>query len=102
MINYKRIKKDCFWEYNFSDNEILQLSTSDNIRVKSFLFQKILLNSTNLFSDLKIFDRKVLQELLENYEVPRFNKDWTFKRKNMVEVYFFNKEVLVNELKWLV
>ncbi len=63
MINYKRIKKDCFWEYNFSDDEILEFSTSDNARVKSFLFQKILLNSTNLFSDLKIFDKKTLQEL---------------------------------------
>ncbi len=102
MINYKRIKKDCFWEYNFSNEDILKLATSDNIREKSFLFQKILLNSTNLFSDLKIFDKKVLFNLLENYKVPQFNKDYTFKRKNMAEVYFFDKEVLVNELKWVV
>lgn len=101
MINYDRIIKDCFWDYNFSNVEILQLATSDNIRERNFLFQKILLNSTNMFSDLKIFNIDILSELLESYEVPKFNYHYTFKRKNMAEIYFFDKPVLVNELKWV-
>jgi len=100
MINYERIKKDCFWDYNFSNEEILQLASSDNEREKDFLFQKILLNSTNIFSDLKIFDDKILSYLIENYKVPKFNYNHAFKRKNMAEIYFLNKPVLVNELKW--
>jgi len=101
MINFKRLKKDCFWDYNFSDDDILKLASSPNDRERNFLFQKILLNSSNIFSDLKIFDRDTLYKLLENYDVPQFNYVHAFKRKNMAEIYFFNKPVLVNELKWV-
>ncbi|MDQ7062603.1 MAG: hypothetical protein Q9M43_16385 [Sulfurimonas sp.] len=73
MINYESIKKDFFWDYSFSNEEILKLGSSDNTRERSFLFQKILLNSTNMFSGLKIFNIDVLFELLESYEVPQFN-----------------------------
>jgi len=102
MINYRRIKKDCFWDYNFSNEEILNLANSKSFRERDFLFQKILLNSTNMFSDLKIFNKDILLELLENYKVPEFNYYYAFKRKNMAEVYFFDKPILVNELKWVV
>ncbi len=101
MINFERIKKDCFWDYNFSDEEINALASSENIRERSFLFQKILLNSTSLFNDLKIFKRDVLLNLLTEYKVPEFNHDYIFRRKNIAEVYFFDKPLLVEELKWV-
>lgn len=100
MIDFKRIKKECFWDYNFTDEEILQMANSENIWEKSFLFQKILLNSTSLLNDLKIFELDVLKELLENYKVPAFNHDYIFRRKNIAEVYFFDKPLLIEELKW--
>lgn len=99
---YKRILKDCFWDYNFTDSDIAKLASSTNDRERMFLFQKILLNSTNLFNDLKIFKPDVLFELILNYQVPAFNYSHAFKRKNMAEVYFLNKPLLVNELKWIV
>ena len=100
-INFERIKKDCFWDYDFSDEDIVRLANSNNIKERNFLFEKILLNSTNLFGDLKIFNKKILYDLLENYKIPQFNYDYIFKRKNMAEVYFFDKPVLINELKWV-
>ena len=102
MINFSKMKRDCFWDYNFSDEEIRKLANSDDIRERSFLFQKILLNSTNLFGDLKIFKRELLFDLIKEYEVPVFNHNHAFKRKNMAEVYFLNKPLLVDELKWVV
>ena len=101
MIDFERIKKDCFWDYDFGDEEISALASSENIKERSFLFQKILLNSTSLFNDLKIFKKHILQELLENYKVPTFNHDYIFRRKNLSEVYFFDKPLLVDELKWV-
>ena len=101
-INYERILKDCFWDYNFTAKELDKLASSDNIQEQSFLFQKILLNSTSLFNDLKIFKLDVLTDLITNYKVPIFNDKYIFKRKNMAEVYFLDKPVLVNELKWIV
>ena len=100
MINYERIIKDCFWDYNFSVDAIKKLASGD-AREKSFLFQKILLNSTALFSTLKIFQDDDLKYFIENYKVPTFNHDYIAKRKNMAEVYFLDKPVTVNELKWV-
>ena len=100
MINYERIIKDCFWDYSFSVDAIKKLASGD-VREKSFLFQKILLNSTVLFSTLKIFQDDDLKYLIENYKVPTFNHDYIAKRKNMAEVYFLDKPVTVNELKWI-
>jgi len=100
MIDFKKLKKECFWEYDFSDEEILGLANSENPKEQSFLFQKILLNSTTLFKDLKIFKIDDLSKLLTDYRVPTFNHDYIFKRKNIAEVYFLDKPLLVNELKW--
>ena len=97
MINYDRIKKDCFWDLHISNNEIDSIINGEDIRRKNMLFEKILLNSSSLFNDLAIFDIKQLSELIENYKVPQFNANYAFRRKNLVEVYF----LLIDELKWV-
>ena len=71
------------------------------MRKKKMLFEKILLNSTKLFTDLKIFDSEQLAWLLEDYNTPKFNQEYAFRRKNMAEVYFFNKPLLIDDLKWV-
>jgi len=101
MINYERIKKDCFWDLNISSKEIDTILKSDDIRKKKMLFEKILLNSTKFFTDLKIFNREELEVLLDEYKIPTFNKEHSFRRKNMAEVYFFDKPLLIDELKWV-
>jgi len=101
MVNYERIKKDCFWDYNFTNKDIELLAISKSEREKTFLFQKILLNSTKMFHDLKIFDNNNLKNLIENYKIPKFNYEYAFKRKNMAEAYFLGKPILVNELQWV-
>lgn len=100
MIDCENMIRDCFWEYNFTQDDILYLVQSKNTSEQKFLFEKILLNSTNLFSDLKVFEIKDLEKLIFSYEVPSFNTAHAFKRKNLAEVYFLNKPLLINELKW--
>ena len=41
MYDLKRIKRDCFWDYNFTEEEIEKLAKSNNFREKQFLFEKI-------------------------------------------------------------
>lgn len=101
MIRYKRIQKDCFWDLDISSNEIDAILSGGDVKKQSMLFEKILLNSTSLFQDLEVFDMKQLENLLENYKIPKFNSDYAFRRKNMAEVYFFNKPLLIDELKWI-
>jgi len=95
------IIKDCFWDLDFTDKDINDIINSKDIKRKSFLFDKILLNSTNLILDLKIFRKNDLKILIEKFEVPNFNYDYIFRRKNIVEVYFLDKPLLIDELKWV-
>ena len=101
MFDYKRIQKDCFWDLGLTSDDIENIVKSDDSKKINMLFEKILLNSTALFQDLKIFDKKQLENFLENYKVPQFNGEYAFRRKNMAEVYFFDKPLLIDELKWV-
>jgi len=69
---------------------------------KSFLFSKILLNSTEMLQDLEIFSIDDLTVFINDFKVTNFNHDYIFKRKNIAEVYFLDKELLVDELRWAV
>jgi hypothetical protein len=101
MIEFGRILKECFWEYDLNHDDLLKLAASENIRENNFLFEKILLNSSRMFADLKIFESEKLKKLIENYKVPSFNHDYIAKRKNMAEVYFLDKPITATELKWV-
>lgn len=99
-IRYGKIAKDCFWEYHFSAEEIGKLFKSSDKREKQFLFEKILLNSHELFKDMALFDKQDLELMLEAYTVPGFNKEYIYRRKNSVEYYLLDKPLTINELKW--
>ncbi len=100
-IQYDRILKDCFWDLDLSENDIKEIVQGDDERKKMMLFEKILLNSTAFFKDLEIFTKNELKKLLENYPLPSFNKDFAFRRKNMAEVFFLDKPLLISELQWI-
>ena len=38
MINYEKIQKECFWEYNFDKKEIQEIVDSNDFQKKKFLF----------------------------------------------------------------
>jgi len=101
MVDYERIIKDCFWDLNINSKDIDDILNQDNLRRKKFLFCKILLNSTRVLIDLKIFKDNELKQMIEEYKVPQFNYNYIFRRKNIAEIYFLNKPVLVEELKWI-
>ena len=102
MVDYDRIISECFWDVDISVSDIESIINAYDYKKKLFLFENILLNSTNLFKDLSIFKREDLRILLEQYRVPDFNRDYIFKRKNMAEAFFFDKPLEVRELKWII
>ena len=100
MYTLDRIRKECFWDYHFTNDEILSIANSANEREKKFLFSKILLNSNEMIQDLEIFSFNDLETYLNDFQVSNFNYDYIFKRKNVAEAYFLGKELLVDELRW--
>ena len=101
MIDYERIQKDCFWDISMTKNDIDDILAQDDPQKKAFLYQKILLNSTQLFNDISIFSTEDISKLTEDFKIPKFNHDYIFRRKNLVEVYFLDKPLLIDELKWV-
>lgn len=101
-MNLNRLKKDCFWDSGFSVKDIERIAKSGGLKEKLYLFEKILLNSTNLFGDLNIFPKEDIEKLLSIYKIPGFKKEYIEKRKNLIEAYFFDKPLTVEELKWIV
>ncbi len=97
---YAKIAKECFWEYHFSAEEIEKIFKSNDKRKKQFIFEKILLNSHEPFKDMALFDKEDLQKMLESYVPPAFNREYIQRRKNIIEYYFFNTPLEINELKW--
>lgn len=100
MVNYERIIKECFWDIIVSKEDLRQILDGNNQRLKRRLFEKILLNSSHYLLDLQLFERSELCEFLEEYRLPSFNYDFAFRRKNIAEVFFFDKELKIGELKW--
>ena len=101
MINYERIIKDCFWDLKIDAKDIDTMLLHSDMIKKTFLFEKILLNSTQMLADMQIFEKNDLEVLIENFKVPKFNAEYIFKRKNMAEVYFLDKPLEIDELKWI-
>lgn len=98
--DFNRIISECFWDLNISPEDIRNMLSAPGLSSRTFLFEKILANSTKLLSDLQLFDKNTLKTMLEDYKPGQFNHDYLFRRKNIAEAYFFNKPLLIDELKW--
>lgn len=78
--DFERIKQECFWDSSIEEEEFLRTLKEGEHPKKRYLFEKILLNSTKVLLDLKLFERKELENLLEEYSPPEFNHDYAFRR----------------------
>ena len=97
----KNIIKDCFWEYHFTEDDIISLAKSQDRQEQIFLFSKILENAKELLKSMKIFDKKDLESLIESYTLPTFKRDYMARRLNIIEYYFLDRPLTINELKWV-
>jgi len=102
LSRYNRIIKECFWDSNITEADIDTMFHSEDIRAEKYLFEKILINSTDILSDLKFFKIDKLKMIMKDYKVPAFNYNYIFRRKNIAEVYLFDAPLLIDELKWIV
>ena len=100
MHNLDRILRECFWDTDFSGDDILDIAAGSDERRKAQVFEKILLNSSHMLRDLELFPAGELRPLLQNYQLPQFNYEHAFRRKNLAEVYYLKSELKIPELQW--
>ncbi len=61
------ILKECYWDYNISESDILNITNSEDIRLKQKLFAKIIYNSKDKLRGLQIFKNGDLKELFNSF-----------------------------------
>lgn len=101
MANFERIIRECFWDSHLSGEELEQILAGSNQLDKRRVFEKILLNSSHYLLDLRLFNSTDLLTFLEDYNPPTFNYDQAYRRKNLAEVFFFDKKLEIGELQWM-
>ncbi|HHE37572.1 MAG TPA: hypothetical protein ENL20_03245 [Candidatus Cloacimonetes bacterium] len=106
MIKYQKKKPDgeiikhCFWEYKLRVLDVEKYINSDDKKLKKFVFEKIFCNSLNVLSDLMVFDKVDLIDLVGNYKVPQFNHDFLDLRHRIVRHLLLQENVKIPELEW--
>jgi len=98
--NVKRIQKECFWDYNFTYDEIIDMAKGNNEYKRKFLFQKIFANSTAPAWDLQIFNRDYVVKKLKEYKAPRFNNKYFTQRHEALSYIFGVTDKVPERLRW--
>ena len=94
------ILKECFWEYRFTPEELMEIVLGNNEREQQFLFEKIFENSTNVLKALTIFPNATLTRLIKRQKPPRFKRDFLERRLKIVKFHFLKEKVSIPELDW--
>ncbi|OGS70675.1 MAG: hypothetical protein A3F91_09180 [Flavobacteria bacterium RIFCSPLOWO2_12_FULL_35_11] len=100
IYSLDRIQQNCFWDYTFTNEEILRMAQEGTDHEVNFLFNKIFANSTRPEYDLRIFTKEVLVKKLEAYVPPRFNNKYFSHRLKVLKLIFDIDKTPIEELRW--
>lgn len=100
MYDLNRIQKDCFWDYNLTQDELLSIAREGSESEKRFLFNKILEHSSDPLNDLDIFSEEDKKTLLQAYKTGGFNKEYLQKKLNILRHFILGEQVEIKELAW--
>jgi hypothetical protein len=96
----EKINRECLWEYNFTDSEIIELARHGNKREKMFLFSKIMENATDVLKCLNIFSPMDQREMILDYKVPKFNYNFLERRHKIIKYFITKQNVDIPALRW--
>lgn len=96
---YEKIAKECFWDYNMSADDICKIITSGSKNEKKKLFSKIIYNSQNRLSALRLFSKDELKEFFDDFK-PTYNQKYLTKIILALRAILLDEDVVIKELEW--
>lgn len=99
MQQFERICKECFWDYAISPEEVQKIIVDGSYFDKKKLFFKILFNSTDRLTDLKLFSEEDLQHLL-NEPLPTAKSTYIERRLGVLKYLLIHEKTPVKGLEW--
>lgn len=97
---YSNLIKDCFWDYNVSEEKIRKIVQSDDFRQKQFLFSKIIYNSTDKARTLSVlFNRETLKRLFSAFKI-EYNRRYISKCVLLLRNILLDEDNYIESLAW--
>jgi len=101
MMRYcEKINRECLWEFNFDNDEILKMAQTGTEQEKKFLFNKILENSSDVLQCINIFNASDQRKLTLDFKVPEFNHRFLDRRHKIIKYFITGEPVEIPELRW--
>ncbi len=95
----EKIVKDCYWDYNFTADSVIDIAGKGSWREKKKLFSKIMHNSTDPYMSLKVFDENDLKGLFDSFGT-EFNEKYVGMMTLAMRNIIFNEKNAVKGLQW--
>ncbi len=99
MINYKNIIKDCFWDSNIDEDELMKIVKNNNKREMKKLFSKIIYNSKDKIQALQLFTREQHEDFFSDFEVT-YNKKYINKHVTLLKFLLLDEKQYIKGLDW--
>lgn len=99
-LDFNKLIRESFWDYNITEEDILEIAQSNDFREKKHLFEKVLFFSTDRVRNIKsIFKKDDLEELFDSVSINQFN---SFAERNILIAKYFllDKNIRVKGLEW--
>ena len=99
MVNYEKIMKDCFWDYNYTEDDLKQIIVNADDREIKKLFSKIVYNATDKLQALQLFSQDQLKECFSAFKVT-YNKKYILKHVLVLKSLLLNETHYIKGLEW--
>ncbi len=98
-MDFKRIKQECFWDYDISEEKLLQTLHSKDKKVRQKLFSKILYNSSDKLSDLQMFELQDLKNFFDSINIKHQSR-YMQKHILILRSLLFGEDHDIKGLQW--
>ncbi len=95
----KDLKKECFWDYSLTEEEIKKIIKEGTFIEKKKLFEKIIYNAKDKVKFLAYFDKNDLRKLLNSF-TPTYNERYINRHLKALKFIFLNEKEDIKELRW--
>jgi len=95
----QNIIKECYWDYNISEDYIIDVIESDDSRLKQKLFSKIIYNSSDRLKGLRIFKKDDLRVLFDTFN-PAYQDKFIKRHVLVLRNILLNEKNKIEGLEW--
>ena len=96
----ERIIKECYWDYQINADDLIEILSGNDVRLKQKVFNKILINSAQRLYDVKmLFGKDLIKKFLDEF-VPKYNKKFLVREVKLLKKIILKEKIDIPELAW--